>query len=681
MIVLRTILLILTLSLTAGAQALHAQALEDQSSSSLENIFARTIESSLQDWVGEITQFGGASGNVGSISTRSQDGALQMHDMSLDVPGLDLSIKIEKAVLERPRLRNGNLVAQADRITLSGFAFKQGQLEFATDEMVLEQTALPRLDIARLGATNSRNEKFERQRQFLAQVFSLQAEMISIPELAVRTYSTKKKTEILGESIYSQNVISNVKGQRIGQWNIARTLSLSPPLEPIVQESFEDASFTDLNINAFISLLNPSVEWSARAVILGGLDVKDYAVSIGGLSLNIEAIRLTNLTLEALDSDTKDNLVTIAKSPKGIDAIANSEVPQFLLNLTSAFDVGTLELEQLTTEALGIDYFTMQSLALSKASLGGFAKFDLQEFHASLTDLGAIGINGMTISNAELPDKDMLRSKLNGDPVSTADLLPTLTSMSLDGFEASVPELALDAGIQSFRLQTQTDNSNAPNGLAVTLEKLRVPTALIPEGKGLVARLTGILRSMETQFLELNQSLLAQYDAAEQTLTLEEVTIDIQKLGRVQLEAQIDGVTTSPFASPAQASNSIRKGKLIGSRITIDNYGIVEAGFEAQAVKLNTKGDVLRGQVGATLPFLVAVLQNQRFQNELVAALQAFLPDPEGLIIEMKPDAGVAIEDIERQLRGDPRKLLGQLGVTIQNKPDVPLEDTEQLPN
>lgn len=681
MIALRIVLVVIGATLAAGTLPLRAQTLDDVTSQSLDSIFSRTIDNSLQSWVREITRFGGAKGNFGSISTRPGDSALLVNGLLLEVPGLELKVEIGKAVLENPRLRDGEFVAQANKITLYEVSIQQGQLEFATDLMVLDQTALPRLDIARLGATSGGTDKFERQRQFLTQLLSVQAEMISIPRLAVRTYSSKKETVLLGESIYRQNVISDVKERQIGKWEIADTVSLSPPLEPIVRESFKDAVFTGLSVNAFTTLLDPALDWASKEEILEGLTVREYAVSIGGLTLTINAMRLGNLTLEALDETTKENLITVAKSPNGIDAVPNADVPQFLLSVASAFDVGELELEGLSTEALGIDYFTIGSMGMSQASLGGFAEIDLQELRTSLTDLGALQINRATVKNADFPDKDILRAKLNGDAVSTAALIPTFTSVFLDGFEANVPDLAIEAGIQSLDLKTKTNAEGTANGLAMTLKKLRIPKALIPEGKGLITRLTSILDTMDTETLELNQSLSVQYDSAQQALTLEELDIDIQDLGRLQVTARIEDVVTSPFTSPTQASASIRNGKLLGSQITFSNYGVVEAGFDAQAAKLNTKGDVLRGQVGATLPFLVAVLQNQRFQNELVAALQAFLPNPDSLIVELKPKAGVAIADIERQLRGDPRKLLALLGITIQNKPDSPEEGSEPLPN
>ena len=682
MTVVRIVLLVLAATFAAGIAPLHAQNSGNLPSQSLGSVFSRTIYHSLENWVWEIMRFGNATASIGYISTRSGDGALMIDGMSLNVPGLDLSVETGRVVLERPRLSDGDFVALASNMTLNDVTIKQGQMEFVAETLVVEKAALPRLDIARLGATDSGVGKFERQRQFLAQLLGVQAGTVTIPKLTVRTYSTKKDTELLGESIYRNNVLSDVRDRRIGQWQISSTLSLSPPLEPILSESFQDTVFTNLNMDAITSLLDPSTQWNSREVILGGLSVRDYAVSIGGLTLTIDAVKAANLALEPLDQTTKEHLITVAKSPNGIDAVPNAEVAPFLLNLVSAFDIENLELKQLQTQALGIDYFTIGSMGLSDASLGGFTEADVQDFRASLTDLGALHVHRATIKNVDFPDKDFLREKIDGGEVSTADLIPTLSSVFVDGFDANLPELALNAGIQSLDLQTRTDASGTPNAVEVTLEKLRIPTALIPEGTGLLARLTGILRTMDADTLELNQSLTLQYDASQQTLTLEQLDIDIQDLGQLQMAARIEDVTTSPFADPAKASSTLRKGKLMDAQITFNNHGVVEAGFDAQAEKLSTKGDVLRGQVGATLPFLVAVLQNQRFQKELVAALQAFLPDPDGLIVELKPDAaGVAIADIERQLRGDPRKLLALLGVTIQNKPDSSRDSSEQTPN
>lgn len=684
MAVVRSILVLLAVVGTVLLSPVHAQENGSQPSQSLSNIFSRTIENSLQGWMREIMHFGGATGRIGSISTRSGDRALVVDGVSVKVPGLDLSIEIGKAVLEGPRLRDDDFVAQAARMVLSDITIRQGQMEFAAPSFIAEDATLPRLNISRLGNQDSGVEKFERQRQFLTQILSFEGRVVTIPTLSVRTYSTKKETELLGESIYRQNVIDDFRGRQIARWRISSTLSLSPPLEPILRESFQQTEFRDLNLDSITTLLDPTTTWDRPQILLGGLSVRDYMVEIGGLTFAIDEIEALNLTLEALDQETKSNLITVAQSPKGIDAVPSEDVPPFLLNMASAIDIEKLDVKKVQTRALGIDTFNIGSMGLSEASLGGFSEVDVQDFQASLTDLGAIHINRANIRDAEFPDKDLLREKLNGGDVATAELMPTFTSVFLDGLDASVPELALETGIESLVLQTTTGASGTPDGVEMTLSKLRFPTSLIPEGKGLIARLTNIIRAMDTDTVVLDQSLLVEYNSPQQMLDLKTLDIDIENFGRLQITGQIDDITPSPFANPSTASRTVRGGKLVQSQIEFSNYGVVEAGFDAQAAKLNTRGDVLRGQVGATLPFLVAVLQNQRFQKELVTALQAFLPDPDGLVVKLKPDdGGVSIADIERQLRGDPRKLLALLGITIQNKPDSPAPETdaEQLPN
>ncbi|MEH6726738.1 MAG: hypothetical protein V7703_11320, partial [Hyphomicrobiales bacterium] len=191
MTVIRIVLLVLAAT-WAGIAPLHAQNSGNLPSQSLGSIFSRTIDNSLQIWVREITRFGNATGSVGTISTRPGDSALVIDGLSLKVPGLDLSVVIGNAILENPRLSDGDFVTQANRMTLNKVAFKQGQMEFVAETLVVEKAALPRLDIARLGATGSGVDKFERQRQFMTQLLGVQAATVTIPKLSVRTYSTRK---------------------------------------------------------------------------------------------------------------------------------------------------------------------------------------------------------------------------------------------------------------------------------------------------------------------------------------------------------------------------------------------------------------------------------------------------------------------------------------------------------
>nr|WP_306267107.1 hypothetical protein [Pararhizobium sp. IMCC3301] len=675
MVRLKFLMIVCATVLAASPGPLRAQSLDDLLSQSLGGIFSRTIDNSLRQWLEQTTGLGAASGRIGDVTTRPSDSALLINGISLSAPGLELTVDIKTAVLERPRRRDGGYVVEADNITLDDVTIRQGRTEFAIDRMVLQKAALPRLSITRLSSNIDQLDKFERQRRFLAELFGLQAEQISIPTLSVRTYSSRKEMELISESIYRDNTIEGLKNRTIAQWRFASNRSLSPPVEPLISESFQGAKIDNLSIDAVLTLLDPQTGFETARTLIGQFSARNYAVSLAGLTVSIDAIRLADFAMDPLDAAVKETLIKVVGNPNGIDGIPSSGVPPFLLNMAAAFSLGNLELQGFRVEALGIDDFAWDSMKLSAASLKGFDDFELQGFRSGLTDVGRVDFTVASVKDVVFPDKQVLLAKLAGDPVPLAALVPKLAAASLSGFAANVPEMSLEGGIESLDLKMQTDTSGVPAGVVLSLQKLRVPTSLIPEGNALLARLTGTLNAMNIGIVELNQSLTLSYDAASQALELQDLDIDIRDLGRFQASARIADVATSPFADPAQAGSSIRQGKLVNSQLSFENYGVVEAGFDAQAKKLNTKGDVLRNQVGATLPFLVAVLQNPRFQKELVDALQAFLPDPQGLVVTLAPEAGVAISEIERQLRSDPRKLLALLGVSIQNKASIRAEE------
>tara|TARA_R110001599_G_scaffold270972_3_gene471938 strand:+ start:2477 stop:4543 length:2067 start_codon:yes stop_codon:yes gene_type:complete len=678
---LRFLIVLCATVLATSVGPLRAQSLDDLMAQSLGGIFARTIDNSLRQWLEQTTGLGAATGSIGSVTTRASDGALLIDGLSLSAPGLELTVDIKSAVLEKPRRRDGGYVVEADNVTLDDVTIRQGRTEFAMDRILLQKAALPRLSITRLSSNIDQLDKFERQRRFLAELFALQAGQISIPTLFVRTYSSKNTAELISESVYRDNAMEGLANRTIAQWRFASIRSLSPPVEPLLRESFQGAKIDNLGIDAVLTLLDPQTDFASARTLLGQFSARNYAVSLAGLTVSIDAIRLADFTINPLDAAVKETLIRVVSGQNGIDGIPNAEVPPFLLNMAAAFSLGNLELQGLRVEALGIDDFTLDTMKLSESSLKGFDGFELRGFRAGLTDVGRVDFTEASLKSVMFPDTQVLLNKLAGEPVPLAALVPKLAAASLSGFAADVPEMSLEGGVESLNLTMQTDTSGKPSGVALSLQKLRVPTSLIPEGNALLARLTGTLNAMNIRIVELNQSLTLTYDAAAQALELQDLDIDIRDLGRFQANARIADVATSPFADPAEAASSIRQGKLVNSRLTFENYGVVEAGFDAQAKKLNTKGDVLRNQVSATLPFLVAVLQNPRFQKELVAALQAFLPDPQSLVVTLAPEAGVALSEVERQLRSDPRKLLSLLGVSIQNKTSAPAKEAESLPN
>lgn len=632
-------------------------------------------------WLSNIDAVAGASARAGTVRLRSISDQLQISNLVINDPAFDLDIEIGSATLSNASEPFGSYVVGADKIVLDDVRIRLGETELQTDSMVLTSVFLPGARLSGNGTGQTAQTSFERKRALVSEFVRLVAGSVSVPSLRVQIFSDKDETEILAESIYRGSEISGLKGGKIGSLALKSSETLSPPLEPLIEERFGQVQLSNFNFETVMKLFDGQKTQQVDDTFFSAFSLEDYSLSIGGLELNIDTVQMADVTIADIAGPDEDKLIQIIESKKDLDAISSKELPAFALELISLPTFGALSVKGLKVDALGIQALGFDSLNFNDLSLSGIAVAQLSGFKAVLEEIGAVHLKSAGLSGLKLPKKETLVSVANGANTKSSDLLPILNSLSVSGLSAQMPELNLEGGLEDFSLAVTLDNSGVTTGLGLSVTDLKLPGSLIPRDGTLIGRLGGIMDTIGLDTLQLNQVLSMNFDAASRTLSVTEMKADIAKLGGVSVTANVENIATSPFANPATAASGIRKGKLRAAKVVFTNAGVVEAGFDAQAQKLGTKGDVLRSQVGATLPFLLGVLQNPPFQQQLAKALQAFLPNPESLTVELRPDTSVAIADIERQLRGDPRKLIDMLGTSIVNTSSTPPVDTETPAN
>lgn len=618
-------------------------------------------------WLSDLNSVAGVSADAGFVQFRRLSNQLTISNLMINHPAFDLIVDIGSATLSKASEPFGSYVVSADKIILEDIRIRLGETEFETKNMVLTNALLPGLSLSSNKAGTARETRFNRKLSLVGEMVRLVAGSISAPVLTVRIYSDKDDTEILAESIYRDNQVSGLKGGKIGSLTLFGAETLSPPLEPIIEESFGKVELKNFNFETVTKLFDGQKNAQVDNTLFDAFFLDDYSLSIGGLDLSFNTLQMADVSVADIAGPSEDKLIQIIESTKDLDAISSEELPAFALELISLPTFGAVSVKGFEVGALGIQDLGFDTLSFTDLSISGMAVAQFSGFKAVLEEIGAIHLTSAGLSGLKLPSKETLIAVANGNETKPSDLLPTLDSLSVSGLSAQMPELGLEGGLEDLSLATNLDDSGAISGIGVSVTDLKLPGSLIPRDGTMIGRLGGIMDSIGIDTLQLNQILSMEFDANSSKLSVSEFTADIAKLGGLSLTATIDNVSSSPFANPGSALREIRKGTLAAAEIVFTNAGVVEAGFDAQAEKLGTKGETLRSQVGATLPFLVAVLQNPPFQQQLVKALQAFLPNPEKLTIQLKPETGVAISDIERQLRGDPRKLIGLLGTTIEN--------------
>lgn len=632
-------------------------------------------------WLNNLNAISGASARTGTVRLRRISNQLFVSNLVIDDPAFDLSIEIGSATFSNASEPFGTYVVGADKVVLENFRIKLGETEFEAANIVLTNVLLPEIQLSSNAQGNASSTRFERKRALVTELVRLVAGAVSIPILTVRIYSDKDETEVLAESLYLNNQISSLKGSKIGRLSIAASETLSPPLEPLIEESFGKVELTNFSFETVMKLFDGNGTASTDDTFFDAFSLNDYSLSIGGLDLDIDTLQMADVSIADIADKTEDQLLQIIESKKDLDAISSKDLPAFALEFVSLPKFGAFAIKGLKVGALGIQDLGFDNLSFNDMSLAGVAVAQFSGFNAVLDEIGTVRLKSASLSGLKLPGKSVLIDVANGEKRPISDLLPILNSLSVSGLSAEMPELGLEGSLEDLSVATTLNQAGAITGLGMSLSELKLPGALIPRDGTMLGRLGGIMDSIELKTLQLNQIISMNFDENNRKLSISDFTASIAKLGGLSMTATIDNIASSPFENPTTAAREIRKGSLSEANIIFKNEGVVEAGFDAQAKKLGTKGDTLRGQVGATLPFLVAVLQNQPFQQQLVKSLQAFLPNPESLTVRLQPENGVAIVDIERQLRGDPRKLIGLLGTTIENSPTSKPAETETPAN
>lgn len=632
-------------------------------------------------WLNNLNAISGANARTGTVRLRRISNQLFVSNLVIDDPAFDLSIEIGSATFSNASEPFGTYVVGADKVVLENFRIKLGETEFEAANIVLTNVLLPEIQLSSNAQGSTSSTRFERKRALVTELVRLVAGAVSIPILTVRIYSDKDETEVLAESLYLNNQVSSLKGSKIGRLSIAASETLSPPLEPLIEESFGKVELTNFSFETVMKLFDGNGTASTDDTFFDAFSLNDYSLSIGGLDLDIDTLQMADVSIADIADKTEDQLLQIIESKKDLDAISSKDLPAFALEFVSLPKFGAFAIKGLKVGALGIQDLGFDNLSFNDMSLAGIAVAQFSGFNAVLDDIGTVRLKSASLSGLKLPGKSVLIDVANGEKRPISDLLPILNSLSVSGLSAEMPELGLEGSLEDLSVATTLNQAGVITGLGMSLSELKLPGALIPRDGTMLGRLGGIMDSIGLETLQLNQIISMNFDENNRKLSISDFTASIAKLGGLSMTATIDNIASSPFENPTTTVSEIRKGSLSEANIIFKNEGVVEAGFDAQAKKLGTKGDTLRGQVGATLPFLVAVLQNQPFQQQLVKSLQAFLPNPESLTVRFQPENGVAIADIERQLRGDPRKLIGLLETTIENSPTSKPTETETPAN
>ena len=283
----------------------------------------------------------------------------------------------------------------------------------------------------------------------------------------------------------------------------------------------------------------------------------------------------------------------------------------------------------------------------------------------STQDKTTVKASGLTLSGVFIPATPGDKSLDSLAPFESANSGPI--TISEDGKEvASLGSMEATATVRED--ESGVDYSWDVHGL-----KMDLTNAPDPKTKDAIEKLN-------LQQVEGDVSLKSSWDQAKGTSTLENFTLDLKDVGKLNIAMSISGLTLDLIkqleeASKAAGANKDAAGlQFMGlmqqltfdsAQIRFDDASITKRALDYAGQQQGVTGEQLAQSLKAMAPLMMAQLNLPDLQNAVSAALTAFLDNPKSLTISAKPAAPVAFPIIMGAAMGAPNTLPQMLGATV----------------
>ena len=307
---------------------------------------------------------------------------------------------------------------------------------------------------------------------------------------------------------------------------------------------------------------------------------------------------------------------------------------------TSTLTIGSLTLDEASVADGRIEAGAVAATAIAIKEDGGSAGVTI----AQITGAGVAG----SVEDAVSPDLDT-----------------TLGEMTATGVVITVDD-GTSIPIETVEVKTGDVVDGTPREMSFAADNIVIDVAKLPD-EDTKAQLTRL--GYDT--LKLSLVLAGGWDADEESLTVEEITISGDAIGSLSLYASLGGLTEEVMAQLKADGNDDQKMQLLQGltveelEISFENQSVVNRLIDAQAKDAGTTPEALVDQLTQALPQMLQMIGNPDFEGKVAAAATAFLKAPQNLTITAAPAQPVPIAQLVGTAMMAPQSLPTVLNVTV----------------
>lgn len=408
------------------------------------------------------------------------------------------------------------------------------------------------------------------------------------------------------------------------------------------------------DIGAIVRFFDPqSPVPSEPDVLLESAHAQDYAVSDALTSFTISEMTFGKLTAVKPEVDI---LGFLDKALAG-EEVDEKQLFVMIFDIYRAFGIESMKVsgmdiavtEDITDPSADKVAFKLNEIRLTDLSSDGLGEFAIEGLDMpQLPEGGSAKLGKFSIGNIAFAPYEAMKPYILGeadpeeDPIAAARaFVPRSLSYLIEGFDADIPgEGRVTIGLLDQKLLSKVPP--IPTEISLEAKDITVPVDALDDPEA-----QAFFEQMGLKSISMSESLKLYWDEATQELVLENLQIELDKLGQLQANVRLSGVPKAVFEDPEnQAQLALVTMSFNSAEISLKNAGIVNAAIAKGAADAGVgEADfikVLVAQAGAQLN----AFGNQEFANMVTGAIETFLINPDTLTVSLKPANPVPVAQI-----------------------------------
>ncbi len=398
-----------------------------------------------------------------------------------------------------------------------------------------------------------------------------------------------------------------------------------------------------------------------------GTDNQEYRPYIDRLEVQnqqtdngLQAIGIKRLGLEGLSIRPPETNMMAMADALFLAVTKQSEPDEMLVKqaLIAAFDlyrsfsVKRLYVEELTASSnlpdfmFSFDVGRIEGLDISSNGLNTMSVRDV-DVKSGANNIASIG--AFQVGPIEYPAYGPIRDYIVGfdvdgepDPMAVARLFtPTSMVFELSDLFAINPETGSDIRLEGYALELNSTLPPVPTTLNMSISGWEMPLSDLKQPD-----VAAMLQLMGLEKIRLSQNLSLRWDEASEDLVVEDVMIDVGDIGTVRANVRFGGVPRALFEHPDQAEkifqSAIFTASFKSAEFELVDDGGLKAALSVAAMSQNMPEEIIVEVGLRQLEAELAKIGNAEFSSMILAAVAAFLEDPQSLRIVAAPENPVA---------------------------------------